>query len=1221
MNWKVRSATAYSKDNKSRLKQLTPVKSFTTNVSMATSTKPSCKTSSTPPPSPVNQAEALSYSDVVKKSTLYTSSPTQLPLEYKKKAVSQTGSLLPCSVKSNEPPTMATKAPNEPPTTATKAPATIVSKSPPRKPFSDLVNRCDGVSTSTGKVRELIPTKMLYSDAIQLGQTTSPSSLPGKLPTSTSQQQKASYSEQPDLQSALRDTQSNSDVSQSQGFTQNSSQRLHLNKTQRSDQRSQLPSQQCPNASSSMPRSTRVPEKYDSHLPNYMKLSTPHFTWGSTTANDFNTQINHAYNEIVHWRRNLFSVPSCAVGKEFVSELARLFQAYADSSEIESVAITAAMVMPHLLLQKTHKRSNYKENSACLVRRLGAWKAGDIDGLMKESKSIQQHICQSTRQRACYNTDNSSLTFAKFMKKGNVKAAQRLVSCQNGNGVLSLTDKISSTSNESVKDVLIEKHPEAAPIYYDAIVDSSLQAPSVHPVLFNQIDGVLIRNMALKSSGSAGPSGLDAYDWKRLTTNFQGHSRNLCNALAAVARRLSTEFIDPEGIKALVACRLIPLNKNPGVRPIGVCETVRRIIGKTILAVIKSEILSATGALQLCAGQNAGCEAAIHALNSLYLDDSTEAILLVDATNAFNSLNRQVALKNISLNCPAIFPILANTYRQPSALFVGGDILWSCEGTTQGDPLAMAMYALATIPLITKIHTDSTSQVWYADDASGGGKLSSIKAWWDSLTTHGPHYGYVPNSKKSWFVVKPELAHKARILFANTNISITTEGRRYLGGALGTSDFCKEFSENKVAEWVNEIDRLSIIARSQPQAAHSAFTHSTIGRWIFSLRSTQFSCDTLQPLESSIQNKLIPAILDRAPSNALERKLLSLPARLGGLGIVEPNSLASEFTNSQTITSPLVQKILQQRSDLEDTLHQQAQLKLSIHKQKQERQRTAANQIESQLSDPMKRSVTLAREKGASSWLTVIPLEEHGYSLHKSAFRDCLYLRYGWKPKFLPDQCPCGNNFNVNHALSCPTGGFPSIRHNEVRDIVGGLLGNVCHEVKTEPTLQPLSGETLPGRCSSNEDEARLDVLASGFWGDKFQKTYFDVRVFNANAPSYVNTAIASCYKRHEQEKKRKYEQRVRQVEQASFTPIVYSCTGGCSALTNTFIKRLASKLSEKHSTSYSTTMNWLRCRISFALLRASVMCIRGCREKPRYQTNTNILLAAAESGLVWSAD
>ena len=71
---------------------------------------------------------------------------------------------------------------------------------------------------------------------------------------------------------------------------------------------------------------------------------------------------------------------------------------------------------------------------------------------------------------------------------------------------------------------------------------------------------------------------------------------------------------------------------------------------------------------------------------------------------------------------------------------------------------------LATIPLINMIHTDGTSQVWYADDASGGGKLSSIKAWWDSLTTHGPHYGYLPNAKKSWLVIKPEVAYKARSL-------------------------------------------------------------------------------------------------------------------------------------------------------------------------------------------------------------------------------------------------------------------------------------------------------------------------------------------------------------------------------------------------------------------------------------------------------------------------
>ena len=72
------------------------------------------------------------------------------------------------------------------------------------------------------------------------------------------------------------------------------------------------------------------------------------------------------------------------------------------------------------------------------------------------------------------------------------------------------------------------------------------------------------------------------------------------------------------------------------------------------------------------------------------LDDSnTEAVLLVDASNAFNNLNHQVALTNISVNCPAILPVLANTYRQPSFLFVGGVVLISKEGTTQGDPLAI----------------------------------------------------------------------------------------------------------------------------------------------------------------------------------------------------------------------------------------------------------------------------------------------------------------------------------------------------------------------------------------------------------------------------------------------------------------------------------------------------------------------------------------------------
>uniref|UniRef100_A0A1X7TEM9 Uncharacterized protein n=1 Tax=Amphimedon queenslandica TaxID=400682 RepID=A0A1X7TEM9_AMPQE len=97
-------------------------------------------------------------------------------------------------------------------------------------------------------------------------------------------------------------------------------------------------------------------------------------------------------------------------------------------------------------------------------------------------------------------------------------------------------------------------------------------------------------------------------------------------------------------------------------------------------------------------------------------------------------------------------------------------------------------------------------------------------------------------------------------------------------------------------------------------------------------------------------------------------------------------------------------------------------------------------------------------ERGASSWLTVLPIKEHGFTLHKGDFRDALCLRYGWSPPLLPSHCVCGHNFSVEHALNCKCGGFPSIRHNELRDITADLLTEVCHNVLIEPPLQPITG-------------------------------------------------------------------------------------------------------------------------------------------------------------------
>ena len=244
----------------------------------------------------------------------------------------------------------------------------------------------------------------------------------------------------------------------------------------------------------------------------------------------------------------------------------------------------------------------------------------------------------------------------------------------------------------TVYDELVEKHPPSHPAHQDSLLPSTTSRTSFHPVIFERLTGASFRNAALHTKGSAGPSGIDSFGWKRLCTSFKNISDDLCSSLALVARKLCTVYVDPRGIAPLTASRLIALDKNPGVRPIGVGETVRRIIEKAILFIIRQDILEVAGTLQLCVGQEAGGEAVIHAMRQLFQDDTSEAVILVDATNTFNSLNRKAALHNIK----SLATVLINTYRDATQLLIEDKTLFSCEGTTQSDPLAMVMYAIGT---------------------------------------------------------------------------------------------------------------------------------------------------------------------------------------------------------------------------------------------------------------------------------------------------------------------------------------------------------------------------------------------------------------------------------------------------------------------------------------------------------------------------------------------
>ena len=297
------------------------------------------------------------------------------------------------------------------------------------------------------------------------------------------------------------------------------------------------------------------------------------------------------------------------------------------------------------------------------------------------------------------------------------------------------------------------------------------------------------------------------------------------------------------------------------------------------------------------------------------------------------------------------------------------------------------------------------------------------------------------------------------------------------------------------------------------------------------------------------------------------------------------------------VTTPLRQLIHSHETKYShQTLSDQISAKADIQRKQRAQATTDANNLRDELIPSLQRAMDLARERGSSSWLTTMPLEEHGFSLHKGAFVDALALRYGWIPSNTPTSCVCGANFTVEHMLSCPRGGFPTIRHNEIRDITANLLSEVCRNVRVEPELQEVTTEEFSGQSAITTKGARLDIAANGFWGGRFERTFLDVRVFNPHAPSNRNTTIERCYRKHEMEKKRAYVQRIREVEHSSFTPLVLSASGGFARESTNFYKRLASRLADKWHQPYNLTMSWLRCTISFALLRSAIQCIRGAR-------------------------
>ena len=234
---------------------------------------------------------------------------------------------------------------------------------------------------------------------------------------------------------------------------------------------------------------------------------------------------------------------------------------------------------------------------------------------------------------------------------------------------------------------------------------------------------------------------------------------------------------------------------------------------------------------------------------------------------------------------------------------------------------------------------------------------------------------------------------KTRVCAINgSGITVIADGDRYLCAAIGTRTYIEQYVKNKISEFIGEVKILSAFALTQPHAAYSAFCHGLIGKLTYLARTIPHCSELFIPLENVIRTIFLPSLTGQSPFNDTDRNMLALPTRLGGLGIINPSLMSLyHYTTSVNVTSALANLVITRATLMPSDLGiQQLEEKNLARNQRKAMETASVTELLAILPAKQKRSVEIASEKGASSWLNALPIARHGFALHKSAFIEML---------------------------------------------------------------------------------------------------------------------------------------------------------------------------------------------------------------------------------------
>jgi hypothetical protein len=200
------------------------------------------------------------------------------------------------------------------------------------------------------------------------------------------------------------------------------------------------------------------------------------------------------------------------------------------------------------------------------------------------------------------------------------------------------------------------------------------------------------------------------------------------------------------------------------------------------------------------------------------------------------------------------------------------------------------------------------------------------------------------------------------------------------------------------------------------------------------------------------------------------------------------------------------------------------------------------------------------------------------------------------------------------------TGGYRGLLHNAVQYFFYNTMKEAGYkDIVWEPELLPLEGENFKFKSANKDEEARSDVRVLGFWS-RLRRAFFDIAAFSPFAPSNRGKSLSRCFEMHEKRKQREYGERIRNVEHGDFTPLIVSTSGGIGVQGSVVIKRLGVRLAKKTNQHTSVAIGFLRCRLSFFILKSAILCLRGSRplrnHEPEPEQEQVIDLAVSEVGI-----